>query len=354
MTRERNTQTIYFVVVGALLAVIFFYFSRRVLTPFFIAFALAYLLDPVTDRLESLKISRTFSVLVLMAGVFSLVTGIGLLIFPLLKLQAEHLVSNLPDYIAIMQEWMYPLLGVVGEPEKIQGILNRELLKVGELPLKVISSITSILWGSVAGLFSFILLLANLVIIPVVMFYLLRDYDLINKKMLSFVPARSREQVLSLIKEIDGVLAGFVRGQLMVGLIMAGLYSIGLFFCGTPMSLFIGLLAGLASLVPYLGLVFGFVPAAILTFMQTQDWVLVFGVAGVFAVVQGLEGMIITPRIVGEKIGLHPVAIILAVLLGAEFFGLVGVIVSVPVAAALNVLFTHGINEYKSSSFYTS
>jgi len=354
MTRERNTQTIYFFIVGVLLAVIFFYFSRRVLTPFFIAFALAYLLDPVTDRLESLRISRTFAVLVLMAGVFSLVTGIGLLVFPLLKLQAEHLVSNLPNYIAIMQEWMHPLLGVVGEPEKIQGILNRELLKIGELPLKVISSITSILWGSVAGLFSFILFLANLVIIPVVMFYLLRDYDLINKKMLSFVPARTREQVLSLIKEIDGVLADFVRGQLMVGLIMAGLYSIGLFFCGTPMSLFIGLLAGLASLVPYLGLVFGFVPAAILTFMQTQDWVLVFGVAGVFAVVQGLEGMIITPRIVGEKIGLHPVAIILAVLLGAEFFGLVGVIVSVPVAAALNVLFTHGLNEYKASSFYTS
>jgi len=354
MTRERNTQTIYFIVVGALLAVIFFYFSRRVLTPFFIAFALAYLLDPVTDRLESLTISRTFAVLVLMSGVFSLVTGVGLLILPLLKLQAEHLVFNLPNYIAIMQEWMYPLLGVVGEPEKIQGILNRELLKVGELPLKVISSVTSILWGSVAGLFSFMLLLANLVIIPVVMFYLLRDYDLINKKMLSFVPARSREQVLSLIKEIDGVLAGFVRGQLIVGLIMAGLYSIGLFFCGTPMSLFIGLLAGLASLVPYLGLVFGFIPAAILTFMQTQDWVLVFGVAGVFAVVQGLEGMIITPRIVGEKIGLHPVAIILAVLLGAEFFGLVGVIVSVPVAAALNVLFAHGLNEYKASSFYTS
>ena len=354
MARERNTQTIYFFIVGVLLAVIFFYFSRRVLTPFFIAFALAYLLDPVTDRLESLRISRTFAVLVLMAGVFSLVTGIGLLIFPLLKLQAEHLVSNLPNYIAIMQEWMHPLLGVVGEPEKIQEILNRELLKIGELPLKVISSITSILWGSVAGLFSFILFLANLVIIPVVMFYLLRDYDLINKKMLSFVPARTREQVLSLIKEIDGVLADFVRGQLMVGLIMAGLYSIGLFFCGTPMSLFIGLLAGLASLVPYLGLVFGFVPAAILTFMQTQDWVLVFGVAGVFAVVQGLEGMIITPRIVGEKIGLHPVAIILAVLLGAEFFGLVGVIVSVPVAAALNVLFTHGLNEYKASSFYTS
>ena len=354
MNRDKNTQTVYFVIVGVLLAVVFFYFSRRVLTPFIIAFALAYLLDPVTDRLESLKISRTLAVLFLMVGVFLFVTGIGLLIFPLLKLQAEHLVHNLPNYIAIIQKWIYPLIGVVGEPEKIQEILNRELLKVGELPLKAVSSVTSILWGSVAGLFNFILLLANLVIIPVVMFYLLRDYDLINEKILGFVPDRSRAQVIRLVKEMDGVLAGFVRGQLMVGFIMACLYSAGLFFCGTPMSLFIGLLAGLANFVPYLGLVFGFVPAAILTFMHTQDWVLVFGVAGVFAVVQGLEGMIITPRIVGEKIGLHPVAIILAVLLGAEFFGMVGVIVSVPVAAALNILFIHGLNEYKSSSFYTS
>lgn len=354
MTHNKNTQTIYFIIVGVLLVVVFFYFSRRVLTPFFIAFALAYLLDPVTDRLESLKISRTFAVLILMAGVFSLVLGTGLLIFPLLKLQAEYLVHNLPSYIAVIQEWTQPLLGIVGESEKTQGILNKELLKVGELPLKAVSSITSFLWGSATGLFNFILLLANLIIIPVVMFYLLRDYDLINKKMLNFVPVRFREWVLNLMKEMDAVLAGFVRGQLMVGLLMAGLYSIGLFFCGTPMSLFIGLLAGLANLVPYLGLVLGLLPAAVLTFMQTQDWMLLFGVVGVFAVVQALEGIVITPRIVGEKIGLHPVAIMLAILLGAEFFGLVGVIISVPVVAALNVLFSHGLKEYKSSSFYTS
>ena len=109
MTQEQNKQIIYFIVVGILLAVIFFYFSRRVLTPFFIAFALAYILDPVTDRLELLKISRTFAVLFLMVGVFSLVTGVGLLIFPLLKLQAEHFVSNCPNYISIIQQWIYPL-----------------------------------------------------------------------------------------------------------------------------------------------------------------------------------------------------------------------------------------------------
>ncbi|SVD62284.1 uncharacterized protein METZ01_LOCUS415138 [marine metagenome] len=153
---------------------------------------------------------------------------------------------------------------------------------------------------------------------------------------------------------MDEVLAGFVRGQLMVSLIMAGLYSVGLFSCGTPMSLFIGLMAGLANLVPYLGLVLGFLPAAVLTFMQTQDWMLLLGVAGVFSVVQVLESTIITPRVVGDKIGLHPVAIMLAVLLGAEFFGLVGIITAVPAVAALNVLFNHGLKQYKSSSFYTS
>ena len=140
----------------------------------------------------------------------------------------------------------------------------------------------------------------------------------------------------------------------MVSLIMAVLYGVGLFACGTPMSLFIALLAGLANLIPYLGLVLGFFPAAVLTFMQTQDWILLLGVAGVFATVQILEGMIITPRIVGEKIGLHPIVIMLAVLLGAEFFGLVGIIIAVPAVAALNVFFSHGLRQYKESSFYTS
>ncbi|MDP7108735.1 MAG: AI-2E family transporter, partial [Nitrospinaceae bacterium] len=288
MNQNKNTQTIYIIVIVLLLAMVFLYFSRRVLTPFFLAFALAYLLDPVTDRLESLKVSRTVAVLILMAGFFLLVFGAGLLVFPMLKLQAEHLVHNLPNYIVMIQEWTKPLLGMVGgvEPEKIQAILNKEFLKVGELPLKAVSSVTSFLWGSVTGLFNFILLLANLVIIPVAMFYLLRDYDSINKKMLSLIPERHRERTLGLMKEMDDVLSGFVRGQLVVGLFMAVLYSIGLFSCGTPMSLFIGLVAGLANLVPYLGLVLGFLPAAVLTFMQAQDWMPVLGVVGVFAVVQ--------------------------------------------------------------------
>ncbi|MCH8157474.1 MAG: AI-2E family transporter, partial [Nitrospinae bacterium] len=231
MEQDKNTRTVFLVAVTILLAMLFLYFSRRVLTPFFIAFALAYLLDPATDRLESWKLSRTLSVVVLMAGFFLLCLGAGLLLFPVLKLQAEHLASNLPGYIAVVQEWIQPLMGMAGgiEPERIQDILNKEFMKAGELPLKAVTSITAFLWESVTGLFNFILLLANLVIIPVAMFYLLRDYDAINEKLLNLVPSRYRDQALALVKEMDGVLAGFVRGQLMVGLIMAGLYSIGLF-----------------------------------------------------------------------------------------------------------------------------
>ena len=139
----------------------------------------------------------------------------------------------------------------------------------------------------------------------------------------------------------------------MVVLLMGIMYAFGLFLCDTPMSLSLGLLAGLFNLIPYLGLILGFVPAAILTFLQTQEWLAVIGVAGVFAFVQAMEGMIITPRVVGNNIGLHPVAVIFAVLLGGELFGLVGMILGVPAVAVLNVLCIRGVSRYKNSPLYT-
>ena len=197
--------------------------------------------------------------------------------------------------------------------------------KMGELPLQLLGNLTDFLWSSLSSLFSAILVAVNLFIIPVAMFYLLRDFDRINEKIANMVPPRIRDSFIDIFKEIDRVLSRFVRGQLMVATLMAGLYSVGLFACGTPMSLFIGILAGYANLVPYLGLVFGFVPAAVLTFLHFQEFGPILGVVAVFGVVQMLEGMVITPRVVGDQVGLHPVAIMLAVLVGAELFGLLGV-----------------------------
>jgi len=336
--------------------VVLVYFSRRVLTPFFIAFTVAYLLDPVVDRMEAKKIPRTPSVLILMSAFFLVLAAVVALLFPLLQVQAENFIQNLPRYIAVVHGWVEPLLERLAgiDQAKAQAILKDTLAKFGTLPLKVLSAGSDVLWGSLSGLLNIILMIANLVIIPVAMFYLLRDFDEINDKALALIPGRFRDSVLALVKDIDATLAGFVRGQLMAALLMGILYCIGLFACGTPMSLFIGLAAGLASLVPYLGLVLGFVPAAFMTFAQSHEWMSVLGVAGVFAVVQALEGMVITPRVVGDSIGLHPIVIMVAVLLGAEFFGFVGVLLGVPIAAVINVLCKKGLDVYKESSFFNA
>jgi predicted PurR-regulated permease PerM len=238
------------------------------------------------------------------------------------------------------------------DPVKVEEILNEGLSRFGELPMKAIQFSGKLLWGSISNLLNIILMIANLVIIPVVMFYLLRDFDSINGRLLALVPPRFQMKTQEVVLEIDQVLSSFVRGQMMVVALMGIMYAFGLFLCETPMSLSLGFMAGLFSLVPYLGLILGFAPAAILTFMHTQEWLSVLGVAGVFAFVQAMESMIITPRVVGENIGLHPVAVIFAVLLGAELFGLVGMILGVPAVAILNVLFTRGILQYKNSPLY--
>ncbi|MBC8284181.1 MAG: AI-2E family transporter [Nitrospinae bacterium] len=355
MNQDKNKNL--FLISLVLLAVIciLLYFSRRVVAPFFIAFALAYLMDPLVDKMASKGASRTGSVLFLMLAFFFVLVIAGLLLVPIISMQTENLVQNIPVYIGIFQDWIRPLLEMVRglDPVKVEEILNEGLSRFGELPMKALQFSGKLLWGSISNLFNIILMIANLVIIPVVMFYLLRDFDSINERLLALVPPRFQEKTRETVLEIDKVLSSFVRGQLMVVALMGVMYAFGLFLCDTPMSLALGLMAGLVNLVPYLGLVLGFAPAAILTFMHTQEWLPVLGVAGVFAFVQAMEGMVITPRVVGENIGLHPVAVIFAVLLGGELFGLVGMILGVPAVAVLNVLFSRGILQYKKSPYYS-
>ena len=354
---QDNNKNLFFISLAAILGVsVVFYFTRRVVAPFFIAFALAYLLDPLADRLVALKLSRTLSVLVLMLTFFLLVLGSGILLIPILSMQAENLAKNIPTYVGIFREWVRPLLELISglDSARLEEYLNEGLSRFGELPVKVLQFSGKFIWGSISNLFNIILMLANLVIIPVVMFYLLRDYDSINAKLLGLVPTRFQIKATELVSEINEVLSRFVRGQLMVAGLMGVMYSAGLFLCDTPMSLSLGMMAGLVNLVPYLGLILGFVPSALLTFMHTQEWLPVLGVAGVFAFVQAMEGMFITPRVVGDNIGLHPVAVIFAVLLGGELFGIPGMILGVPGVAVLNVLMAKGLVQYKASSFYSS
>jgi sporulation integral membrane protein YtvI len=350
--KNKNLLLISFLLVMAVCIVL--YFSRRVVAPFFIAFALAYLMDPLVDRLTSFKFSRTLSVLILLLAFFFLALGSVVLLIPIFSMQAESLAKNIPAYIGIFQEWFRPVLDLIKgiDPARVEEFVNEGLSRFGELPMKVLQFSSKFVWGSVSNLFNIVLMFANLVISPVVMFYLLRDFDSINEKLLRLAPPRFQEKTKNIFLEVDQVLSSFVRGQLVVAGLMGVMYSIGLFLCDTPMSLSLGMMAGLVNLVPYLGLVLGFVPSALLTYMHTQEWLPVLAVAGVFGFVQAMEGLFITPRVVGDNIGLHPVAVILAVLLGGELFGIVGMILGVPGVAVLNVLMSRGIMHYKASSFY--
>ncbi len=194
--------------------------------------------------------------------------------------------------------------------------------------------------------------LMNLVLIPVVTFYLLRDWDLLIKGIRELLPRKIEPTVSTLASEIDEVLGAFVRGQLMVMFALGAIYTAGLWLIGLDLAFIIGMGAGILSVVPYLGTVVGLVAAVLAAVFQFQDLFHTIMVLLVFGTGQALEGMVLTPKLVGDRIGLHPVAVIFAVLAGGQLFGFLGILLALPVASALNVLVRHFRDEYTKSTLY--
>ena len=192
----------------------------------------------------------------------------------------------------------------------------------------------------------------NLVLIPVVTFYLLRDWDLLVKGIGELLPRNIESTVKQLAKEINEVLGAFIRGQMMVMFALGVIYTAGLWLLGLDLAFIIGMAAGLLSIVPYLGTMAGLVAAALAAVFQFQDLFHVVMVLLVFTFGQTLEGMVLTPRLVGDRIGLHPVAVIFAILAGGQLFGFLGILLALPVTAALNVLVRHLRDEYTKSTLY--
>ncbi|MGH8595571.1 MAG: AI-2E family transporter, partial [Gammaproteobacteria bacterium] len=194
--------------------------------------------------------------------------------------------------------------------------------------------------------------LTFLLLVPVVTFYLLRDWDILVRNIDDLLPRRIEPRVRKIVQEIDAVLAEFLRGQLSVMLALAILYITGLWLVGLDLAFAIGLVAGLVSFVPYLGVIVGVLLAGIAALLQFGELWHLLGVVAVFGVGQLLEGMVLSPLLVGERIGLHPVAVIFAVMAGGQLFGFFGVLVALPVAAAIVVLLRHSRDEYKRSGLY--
>jgi len=342
------------------LAAAFFWLVYRlapVITPFVIAAALAYLGDPVVDRLEKVSIgkwhiSRTLAVSI----VFILMTGglflLFLIVFPLLQKQVEHLVRSVPGalewFAGTVLPWLQAKLGLTSlslDTETITHALQAYWKELSSATLSVLGTVSRS-GQAVLGW------LINLVLIPVVTFYLLRDWDLLVDGIRKLLPRRTESTVIRLSSEINEVLAAFVRGQLMVMFALGVIYTAGLWLLGLDLAFIIGMGAGLLSIVPYLGTMVGLVAAVLAAAFQFQDLFSMAMVLLVFAVGQTLEGMVLTPKLVGDRIGLHPVAVIFAILAGGQLFGFLGILLALPVTAALNVLVRHLRDEYTKSTLY--
>ncbi len=328
------------------------YLLAPILTPFAVSALLAYLGDPLADRLENWKLNRTGAVVVVFSVMLLVLTIVLLIVLPLLDNQISHLVERMPDYLDWVRDVAVPQvqawLGLEAsriDLNAITQLLREHWEKAGGFAAVVVGYITS----SVAAL---VTMAVNLVLIPVVTFYLLRDWDGLVSQIRRLVPLHLEATLVSLTRDSDAIFSAFIRGQLLVMLGLGVIYSLGLWLVGIDLAFLIGMGAGLLSFVPYLGSILGVVGAVIAALVQHHDLLHILLVLVVFGAGQALEGMLLTPWLVGDKIGLHPVAVIFAIMAGGQLFGFLGILLALPVAAVLNVLLKHVHELYKGSRIY--
>ncbi len=330
------------------------YLLAPVLTPFLIAALLAYLGHPFVVRLERRGISRNSSTLTVFSVISLLALMLPIVIVPLLERQMGVFINNWPAYVDWIQRvalpWVQQHVGF-GEHS-----LNLDLFKqafvehwrqVGGTAISLVAVVSK------SGL-ALLEWVGNLVLIPVVTFYLLRDWGDLVEHLRALLPRASESLVSRLVMDCDEVLGTFMRGQLSVMLALSTIYTVGLWAVGLDLAFLIGLLAGVVSFVPYLGLIVGIVVAGVASVVQVHDFSLLLLVIAVFGVGQLLEGFVLTPWLVGERIGLHPVMVIFSVMAGGQLFGFFGILLALPVSAVLVVLLRHAHERYLDSSLYGS
>lgn len=341
---------------GVLLFLFIVYEARSALFPFVFAFGLAYLFDPVVDRMEAKKIGRTSSIVILLAILFTMFTVATALIAPIIVSQVESLADNIPSYIEFAQKKVTPIIESLPEVdrEKTKAAIKDGMAKAGDLPLKVVKGVSQAVWTGLSSMVGILLTLFNLVIIPVATFYLLKDFDNINAKILERVPPRNRQWTVEFFGKIDAVLSNFIRGQLTIAFVMATILSTGLMLIGVPMGLLIGVVAGMSNIVPYLPAVVGLIPALLLTYLQFGDITHLLLVLLLFGGAQAFEGFVLSPKILEKAVGLHPVAVLAALLVGGSFFGFLGVLLAVPATAVLKVALVEADTAYMKSDFFKS
>ena len=347
--------------IAAIIFALFIYVLLPVLTPFLIAAVLAYICDPLVDRmclwglpighLAKFKLGRTLATVLVMLLIFGAITLLFLILVPLLQKESLLIAERLPAVVtnirAALEPWLRSHFGISLniDATQIESMIRSNWKTAGGLVGDVLKSAGS------HGL-ALIGIVANVLLLPVVLFYLLRDWDGFVASIGKLIPRDWFKLSSTVAKEIDVVLAQFLRGQLTVMLAMSVFYVIGLWLAGLDMALPIGLIAGLLGFVPYLGIAMGIALAVLVAALQFTSLGQFIPVLLVFGLGQLLEGMVLTPKLVGDRIGLHPVVVIFALLAGGQLFGFTGVLLALPVSAAIAVGLRHTKKSYMNSDAY--
>lgn len=339
------------VVVGGLLFAL-----QSVLMPFAAGFAIAYFLDPVADRLEEKGIGRGVAVLLILGAFLLLLILVLMLVAPLLADQVVGLIRRVPDILAGLQDALRPVMARLQTELAANGLGSFDGLSgsAGEYAKEAAAWVLGVLRGVWAGGMAVFHAVSLVLIMPLVAFYLLRDWDRIIAHLNGLLPRNGGDAVREQARRIDETLSAFLRGQATVCLVLAVIYGGGLTLVGLEFGLLIGVATGLMSFVPYFGMGVGLVTAFGVAAFQFADIMPFVLIGGVFAIGQVLESFFLTPYLVGDKVGLHPLWVVFALMAGGALFGFTGVLLAVPAASVIGVLIRFWIERYKSSGFFES
>ncbi len=323
------------------------WFLGDVILPFVLGAAIAYCLDPVADRLERMGTSRGLATGIITFFALLVFVVAALLILPMLARQAAGLVAQAPEMAANLQAFLTERFPDLGDSNST---IRQSLSAIGDTISSKGDELLDTVIASFSGIVNFIVLF---VIVPVVAFYLLYDWDNMVAKIDGLLPRDHAPVIRQIARDIDRTMAGFVRGQGTVCLILGAFYAVALMIVGLNFGLVVGVVAGALTFIPYVGaLVGGALALGLAVFQFWGDWLWILLVAGIFQFGQFVEGNILTPRLVGQSVGLHPVWLIFALSAFGALFGFVGLLVAVPVAAAIGVMARFGIVQYRGSRLY--
>ena len=349
MTEKSRNKWIWVGIIVAFGA--FIYAIRPILLPFMTSFIVAYALSPAVAKLEKLNINRGLSAALLVLAVFVFLATLLFYAIPFLQRELTFLVSRLPEYADRLVDFCQPFINDLAayikptDLERLQSTANEYVMDIARWVLRVIVSVLT------SGL-ALANLISLIVITPIVSFYFLRDWPLMTRTVDRLFPLQNATKIRTVLSDINNTIGGYARGQALVCLTLGIYYAFALTLVGLDFSVLVGAIIGFIAFIPYIGAFTGFVLSLGIAFSQFNDWYSIGLVGLVFLLGQTLEGYLLIPKFVGDRIGLHPVWVIFSILTGGVLYGFIGVLIALPVAAALGVVVRFLIDEYKASPLY--